>query len=129
MEYSHPDVAIQAAPLTLRENSRESAIKKVFASDPALAAQLFMLLPLAAAGIVFQITAIQWFLVLLVSFISLVCGVFRAAAILQSKRDVRLSDFHINRIKTMGNSLVAISAGISFLTYLLVFIPAILKTF
>jgi diacylglycerol kinase len=129
MEFSHPEIVLQVRPLTLRENRRGSALKKIFANDPAIVAQFFLVAPIIAAGIAFHISALQWFLILLATGIFLVCGIFRAAAILQTKRDSTLSSFHVSRIKIMGNALMVISAGISFLTYLLIFIPAILKSF
>jgi diacylglycerol kinase len=129
MELTHPDIALQAGPLTLRENRRENALMKIFASDSALAAQFFLMIPLIAAGIAFHITVLQWFLVAFVTFISIICGIFRAAALLQVKRDLNITAFHETRIRTMGNALVAVSAGISFITYLLIFTPAILRAF
>jgi len=129
MQFSTPDIAIQARPETVREHGKAHALKMIFNSDPALLAHSSLVIPLLGAGIAFHLTALQWFLVLLVTFISVICGIFRAAAILQSKRDLSLTDFHVRRIRVMGNAIAGISLGISFLTYLLIFIPAILQSF
>jgi len=87
---------------------------------------LFLLLPLIAGGIVLQLNALQWALTLLVSLLFIVAGVFRKAALLQISHEANCSSFHVSRIKAMGNAIVAITGGISLLTYLLIFVPKII---
>lgn len=128
MEFTHPEALIQARSLTLRRNRKVDALKKIFSSDPAVSAQLLLLIPVFAAGIVFNLSVLQWFLVVPVTLLAAVCGIFRAAALLQVKRDAKMTPFHASRVRMMGNAIVTLSGGISLLVYLLVFIPAILQS-
>jgi len=128
MEFTHPDISIQARPLTLQQHRKFNALKKIFASDPSIAAQLFLVIPVFAAGIAFNLTLLQWFLVVPVTLFTVVCGIFRTAALLQVKRDRKMTAFHASRIRKMGNAIVTFAAGLSLLVYLLVFIPAIVQS-
>ena len=125
MDISHPDIAIQSSPIAGQNVS--SGLRKVFLSDLELHLQLFSVIPIVAGGIILQLNAIQWFLVILVTALFLVAGICRTAARLQIRNDNSLSSFQVTRIKAMGNMLVTITAGISFFTYLLVFAPKIIQ--
>jgi diacylglycerol kinase len=124
MDYSQPDYAFQARPGVLQNIL--SALRKVFVSDPGLTAQLIFTVPIIAGGIVLQLNTLQWVLVILVTLLFLVAGVFRTAALLQLRNDSSITHYQATRIRLMGNTLVMITAGLSMLTYLLVFIPRIL---
>ena len=123
MDFSHPDVALQARPSSL-ENVL-SGLRKVFTLDPGLPIQIFLTIPIITAGIVLHINAIQWILLLVVTFLFVVAGIFRTAALYQVKNDSSLSIFHVTRIKCMGNAIVTVTAGISLFTYLMIFVPKI----
>ena len=123
MEISHPDYAIQARSSTPQDAL--DGLRKVFTSDPGMNLQLLLTVPVIVAGIVLHLNAVQWVLVVIVSLLFLVAGIFRTAALLQVNNDRSLSPFHVSRIRCMGNALVAVTAGISLLTYMLVFIPKI----
>jgi len=125
MDFSQPDYALQARPNILQNIL--SGLRKVFASDPGLTLQLILTIPIIAGGIVLQLNAVQWVLVILVTLLFLIAGVFRTAATLQTRNDSSITPFQTTRIKLMGNSLVVITAGLSLLTYLLVFIPRIIQ--
>ena len=123
MDYSQPDITLQA-----RSSSPPNIVgglRKVFASDPGLNLQLFLSIPVIAGGIVLHLNTIQWVLILFVTLLFLVAGIFRRAALLQIKNSPTLSDFHESRIRCMGNAIVALTAGISMLTYLMIFVPKI----
>jgi diacylglycerol kinase len=123
MDFAQPDIAIQAGTSLLQKTG--SALKKVFVSDPGLLLQLLLTFPVIAAGIILHVGALKWFLILLVTLLFLVAGIFRTAALLQIQHDPSLHRFHVSRIKCMGNALVALTACLSLLTYLLVFVPLI----
>ena len=123
MEFSHPDYAIQARPSSLQNIG--NGLRKILTNDPGLNLQLFLTAPIIAGGIVLHLNAIQWVLILVVTLLFFVAGVFRRAALLQIKSNSTLTEFHMSRIRTMGNALVMLTAGISMLTYLLVFVPKI----
>ncbi len=98
----------------------------MFATDPGLTAQLFLTLFIVAGGIALQMNAVQWTLVILVTLLFLGAGVCRTAALLQTRSDSSITSFQASRIRLMGNSLVVITAALSLLTYLLIFIPKIM---
>ena len=123
MSFSQSDYALQAKSGILQNVL--SGLRKVFVSDPGLTAQLILTIPIIAGGIVLRLNTVQWVLVIFVTMIFLVAGIFRTAALLQIRNDSAISDFQATRIRLMGNSLVVITAGLSLLTYLLVFIPRI----
>jgi hypothetical protein len=123
MDYTHPDIAIQARSYS--SQNILAGLRKVLISDPGLTIQLFLLIPLIAGGLMLQLNVLQWTLSLLVTFLFIASGIFRRAALLQISRDASLSSFHVSRIRAMGNAIVAITGGISLLTYLLIFVPGI----
>lgn len=123
MEFSHPDYAIQASPSTLQNVL--AGLRKIFTNDPGLNLQLFLTAPIIAGGIVLHLNAIQWVLVLVVTLLFFLAGIFKRAALLQVNKNTTLSEFHVSRIKCMGNALVILTAGISLFTYMLVFVPKI----
>jgi diacylglycerol kinase len=125
MDFVHPDFTIQGGSVS-SQNIR-AGLRKVFISDPGLTLQLFMAIPLVAGGIIFHMNAAQWTFTLLVTLLFIVAGVFRRAALLQISHDTKCSPFHVSRIKSMGNAIVAITGGISLLTYLLIFVPMVVQ--
>ena len=102
-------------------------MRKVFVSDPGLTLQIFLTIPIVAAGMVLHLSVLQWILVIFTTLIFLVAGIFRTAAILQTSSDTSLSAFQASRIRSMGNALVAIASAISLLTYALVFVPRVIQ--
>jgi hypothetical protein len=64
-----------------------------------------------------------------VTLFFLLAGIFRRAALIQISRDRSYHQFQKSRIRCMGNALVAITGGISLLTYLLIFVPKIIPLF
>lgn len=124
MDFTHPDYAIQARSSAPQNIS--SSLRTVFAKDPELHVQLFFVIPVIAGGIILNLSALQWFLVILVSVLFLGAGILRTASLLQVKKDPSLTPFHVTRIRAMGNALLTIASGISLFTYLLVFVPKII---
>jgi diacylglycerol kinase len=123
MDISHPDYTLQASPSALQNVL--AGLRKVFTSDPGLTLQIFLTIPIIICGVILQLNAIQWVLILVVTLIFLMAGIFRTAALLQIKSDTSITPFHATRIKCMGNALVTITAGISLFTYMMVFVPKI----
>lgn len=121
MDYLHPDIAIQAS--TASPNSILSGLKKIFNHDRGLIIQLLFTPLLIAAGIALQLTALQWTLVVIVTILFLLAGIFRRAALLQVQQQPTYTPFQVSRIRAMGNAIVAISGGMLMLTCLLIFVP------
>jgi diacylglycerol kinase len=124
MNYTQPELTLQAAPVVLRKSG--SAFGTILKHDPSLVLQLLLTLPVIFGGILLHINAVQWILVGFVTLLYLGAVVMRTAAMLQTKIDSSLTFFHIRRIKAMGNAILSITAGISLITYMLVFVPLIL---
>ena len=91
MDISHTDIAIQSRPIGAQNVS--NGLRKVFLSDLELHLQLFSVIPIVAGGIILQLNAVQWFLVILVTALFLVAGICRTAARLQIRNDNSLSSF------------------------------------
>ena len=124
MNYTQAELTLKAAPVPLRKSG--SPIGTILRHDPSLVLQLLLTLPVIFGGILFHLNAVQWILVGFVSLLYLGAVVMRTAAILQTKVDSSLTTFHIRRIKAMGNAILSITAGISMITYMLVFVPIII---
>jgi len=124
MDYGQLDYTLQARSSTLQNVL--GGLRKVFISDPALTLQLALTIPVIVAGIVLQMNAVQWMLIIFVTLLFLVAGIFRTAALLQIDRNTSLSSFQASRIKSMGTAIVVITAGLSLFTYLMVFVPKII---
>lgn len=125
MDIKHPDYSLQAKPSVLQNVL--GGLRKIFVSDPSVTIQLLLTILVVSGGIVLQLNAIQWVLVLTVTSLFVVAGIFRGAALLQVKSDSSISSFQASRIKCMGNILLTITAGISLFTYMMVFIPKIVQ--
>ena len=123
MDISHPDYTIQATPSALQNVL--GGLRKVFTNDLGLTLQLSLTIPIIVGGIILQLNAIQWVLILVVTLLFLLAGIFRTAALLQIKNDTSITPFHVSRIKCMGNALVTVTAGLSLFTYMMVFVPRI----
>ncbi len=124
MDFSHPDYTFQATSSSPRNIS--NSLHAVFFKDPELRVQLFFIIPVIAGGIILNLSAIQWSLVVLVSALFIGAGICRTASMLQVKKDPSLTPFHVTRIKAMGNVLLTITAGISLFTYMLIFVPKVI---
>ena len=123
MDYTAPNIAIQVR--SSAPGHSMGALRMVLAADPGLALQLMLTIPIIAAGVILQLNVIQWVLVTFVTLLFLVAGVFRTASLLQIGRDTSITEFHASRIRCMGNALVTVTAGLSLLTYMFVFVPCV----
>lgn len=125
MNYTQPEIALQSASTPMRKSG--SAFSTILRNDPSLVLQLLLTLPVIFGGILLHLNAVQWILVSFGTLLYLGACVMRTAALLQISHDTSLTPFHISRIKSMGNAILAITAGVSLITYMLVFVPEIMK--
>jgi len=121
MDYIHSDITIQARPSALLNVL--NGLRKVFVSDPGLVLQLGLTSMVIAAGVVLHLSAIQWVLITIVTFLFLMAGIMRTASILQIRHETSMPEYQSDRIRFMGNAIVAVTAGLSLMTYLMVFVP------
>lgn len=125
MNYTQPELTLQSAPVRSRKFG--SALKSILRQDPSLVLQLLLTLPVIFGGILLHLNAVQWILVSFVTLLYLLAFIMRTAALLQIRADSSLTPFHVSRIKSMGNAILTITAGVSLITYMLVFVPCILQ--
>jgi diacylglycerol kinase len=125
MNYTTPELTLHRAPAKSRKTG--SAFRSILRHDPSLVLQLLLTLPVIFGGVLLHLNAVQWILVGFVTMLYLVAFVMRTAALLQIIHDTSLTAFHISRIKAMGNAILTVTAGASLITYMLVFVPLILK--
>jgi diacylglycerol kinase len=123
MDYTQTDYALQARPSVLQ--NVVAGLRRVFTSDPLLILQVLLIFPVITAGILLHINALQWILIGIVILLFLVASIFRTASLLQVNYDTSLTEFHVTRIKCMGNILVVITSGIALFTCMMVFVPRI----
>ncbi len=125
MNYTTSQITLQAPPATLRKTG--SAFRSIFRNDPSQILQLLLTLPVIFGGILLHLNVVQWFLVGFVTLLYLGACMVRTAALIQINHDPTLSPFHVSRIKSMGNAILTVTAGLSTITYMAVFVPVILK--
>ena len=124
MEFSHPDIAIQARSSALRNFLR--GLHTILRHDVFMVFQFLLCIPIIVAGAAFGLSTGQWVVVSFVTLLFLGAGLCRTAALIQLKHDGdKIDAFRRSRIKCMGNAMVTFTAGISLATYLIVFIPKI----
>ena len=85
---------------------------------------LFTLI-VVSAGILVELNLVQWGIVALSSFVFLSIGFYRSAAHILTRFDLTMSIGQAVRLKVMSNFMLTVTAGISFFTYLIVFMPKI----
>ena len=125
MNYTEANVAIQADPGSIQKTS--SPFVRVLKNDPGLLLHTMLILTVIFGGILLNLNATQWILVGFVTMLYLVASVMRTAALIQINHDPSLTAFHIRRIKSMGNAIVTITAGLSLITYMLVLLPVVIE--
>ena len=100
-------------------------LRKIFTDDGGILLQVLFTAAVVSAGIFLKLNILQWTIVSLLSVALLAMGLYRGAANLLTLYDQSISLDQGIRIRAMGNILVAFTAGISFFTYLIIFMPKI----
>ena len=100
-------------------------LRKIFADDGGIILPLLFTVAVISAGIFLKLNILQWTIVSILSLALLTMGIYRSAANLLTIYDQSISLDQGVRIRAMGNVLVAITTGISFFTYLIIFMPKI----
>jgi len=100
-------------------------LRRIATDDGSILLQMLMTIAVVSAGIFLQLNVLQWTIVALLTTVFLFTGFYRSAAHLLTSYDDSITLDQAVRIKAMSNILVTITAGITFFSYLLVFIPKI----
>ncbi len=99
--------------------------RKIFTGNGEMLLQLLFIVAVISVGIFLKLNALQWTVVSILSLALLSMGIYRSAANLLTVYDQSISLDQGVRIRAMGNVLLAFTAGISFFTYLIIFMPKI----
>ena len=99
--------------------------RKILIDDGGFILQLLITAAVITAGILLKLNILQWTIVSILSLALLSMGLYRGAANLLTIYDQSMSLDQGVRIRAMGNVLVAFTTGISFFTYLIIFMPKI----
>jgi hypothetical protein len=100
-------------------------LRKIFTDDGGIILTLLFTVAVISAGIFLKLNILQWTIVSILSLALLTMGMYRSAANLLTIYDQSISLDQGVRIRAMGNVLVAFTTGISFFTYLIIFMPKI----
>ena len=100
-------------------------LRKIFTDDGGIILPLLFTIAVISAGIFLKLSILQWTIVSILSLALLTIGMYRSAANLLTIYDQSISLDQGVRIRAMGNVLVAFTTGISFFTYLIIFMPKI----
>ncbi len=99
--------------------------RKIFTGDGGMLLQLLFTVVIISAGIFLKLNTLQWTVVTILSLAFLTIGIYRSAANMLTLYDQSITIDQGVRIRAMGNILVAFTTGISFFTYLIIFMPKI----
>ncbi|MCD4710725.1 MAG: hypothetical protein K8R52_07770 [Bacteroidales bacterium] len=100
-------------------------LRKIATDDGGLLLQMIYTVAVVLAGIYVHLNVLQWTVIALISIVFLSTGIYRSAAYLLTSHDHSISTGQAIRIKALSNMLMAFTAGISFFTYLMIFMPKI----
>lgn len=100
-------------------------LRRIATEDGGFLLQVLLTSTFIAAGIFLDLNIIQWGMVILLSSVFLVTGFYRNAAHLVAIYDDSLSWGQAARIRAMSNMIVTITAGFTFFSLLIIFMPKI----
>jgi hypothetical protein len=106
-------------------NRHNIGLRRIATDDGGFMIQLLFTAMVITAGILLQLNVLQWIFVAMLSSALLFTGFYRSATHLLSIYDDSISLDQAVRIKAMGNLLLTFTAGVSFFTYLMMFMPKI----
>ena len=98
---------------------------KIATEDGGFLLQLLFSVAVISIGIFVELNVLQWTTVLVLTLIFLFIGIYRSATNLVISHDNTITFDQAHRLKAMSNMLLAFMTGVSFFTYLLIFIPKI----
>ena len=106
-------------------SSHNIGFRKIITDDGGFFLQLLFTVAVVSVGIFVDLNVLQWTTVTFLTLVFLSVGIYRSAANLVISHDDTITFDQAIRLRAMSNMLLAFSAGVSFFTYLLIFIPKI----
>jgi len=100
-------------------------LRRITTDDGSFLLLMLFTIAVISAGIIFRLNVLQWAVVAILSSFLLFTGFYRSAAHVLTIYDESISLNQAVRIKAISNVLVTFTAGITFFTYLMIFMPKI----
>ena len=100
-------------------------IRRITTDDGSFLLHMLFTIAVISAGIIFRLNLLQWAVVAVLSSVLLFTGFYRSAAHLLASYDDSITRDQAVRIKAISNILVTFTAGITFFSYLMIFMPKI----
>ena len=100
-------------------------LRRIATEEGGFMFQLLLTVIVILSGIFFQLNVVQWTLVALLSTVFLLTGFYRNAAHLVAIYDDTITWGQAKRIKAMSNIIVIFTAGFTFFSYLMIFMPKV----
>ena len=100
-------------------------LRRIITDDGSFLLHMLFTIAVISAGIYLRLNPLQWTAVGLLSSFFLFTGFYRSAARLLTVYDDSISLDQAVRIKAMSNVLVTFTAGITFFSFLIIFMPKI----
>jgi len=98
---------------------------RIATEDRTFLLQVLLTMAVIPAGIFLQLNVIQWGMVATLSIVFLWTGFYRNAAHLVASYDDTLSWGQAVRIRAMSNITLIFTAGFTFFSFLMIFMPKI----
>ena len=100
-------------------------LRRITTDDGSFLLHMLFTIAVISAGIFVRLSVSQWAIVAILSSGLLLTGFYRSAAHVLTIYDDSISLNQAVRIKAMSNILVTFTAGITFFSYLMIFMPKI----
>jgi diacylglycerol kinase len=100
-------------------------LRRITTDDGSFLLHMFFTIAVISAGIFLHLNVLQWAVIAVLSSVLLFTGFYRSAAHVLTIYDDSISLYQAVRIKAMSNILVTFTAGITFFSYLMIFMPKI----
>ncbi|MCK5694043.1 MAG: hypothetical protein KAI08_14365 [Bacteroidales bacterium] len=100
-------------------------LRRITTDDGSFLLHMLFTIAVISAGIIFRLNVLQWAVVGVLSSVLLFTGFYRSAAHVLTIYDESISLNQAVRIKAISNVLVTFTAGFTFFTYLMIFMPKI----
>ena len=100
-------------------------LRRIATEDGGFLLQVLLTIVVISAGILFQLNVIQWGMIALLSSVFLITGFYRNAAHLVAIYDDNMSWGQAKRLRAMSNIIVTVTAGFTFFSFLIIFMPKI----
>jgi len=100
-------------------------LRRIATDDGSFLFQLLFTIVVISASIFLNLNVLQWTIVAILSFAFLTSGFYRSAAHLLTIYDDSISSDQAVRIKALSNIVVTFTAGLTFFSFLMIFVPKI----